>query len=233
MSKLPDQSTHNPNFGAKEKAIAYVGIGYALGTVISVALAQGVKKLTPNLYEKMVRHYEKKYADQPITADNSPREQAERAVDARLMAVGGFLTLPLASAYEVSKKEGSKFHILGPDAGKNLPKWVTGRTVALCATLTSQGLVDRHAKGQKDAFDNAVARMLMKVTGKMPKEALAEELAQNPTYQKILHNVRLASTDTYLTLIAIPTQIGMAKGWEAAAQVLSGSTSASSPGQGR
>lgn len=139
--------------------------------------------------------------------------------------------------------ERPKFSPLGKEASKNLPKWMVGRTLAIGAAFSVQRVVDNRFSKQKEAVDFALAKILTKVTGGAKKhsgeepaeskgkeadgkatEAFKDDTAKaksgdprmkgiNP---KILKNVRMATSDAYMTAVAITTANFFNKKWDAA-----------------
>lgn len=123
-----------------------------------------------------------------------------------------------------------KFNPLGPAASKGLPKWITGRVVALGTAFTVQKFVDDRMGKQKDALDNTLARILTRATGGAKKHAApqAAEGGENPFAEeaaisaeskegidpKILNTVRMVTTDAYMTTVAILAQKFMVNAWD-------------------
>lgn len=124
-----------------------------------------------------------------------------------------------------------KFSPLGPSASKGLPKWVSGRVVALGTAFTVQKFVDDSLGKQKDAMDATVARIITKITGGVkssaPKTADGTENAFDAAEAKasaieapegvdpkILGTVRMITTDAYMTAVAIGAQKFMVGAWD-------------------
>ena len=171
---------------------------------------------------------------------------AEKTLDTRLLSVGGFAMAPLQSAMEVKDFDSArrsfaiekdldpdavvgekpKFNPLGPEAGKNMPKWMIGRTVALGAAYGAQNIVDGKFGKQKDAMDNAIAKIITRVVkrGKpieadgsaLGDEAAAAQAADKGIDPKILKNVRVVTSDAYMTAVAIATSNFSNKHWATA-----------------
>lgn len=123
-----------------------------------------------------------------------------------------------------------KFNPLGPSASKGLPKWITGRVVALGSAFTVQKFVDDRFGKQKDALDNTLARIITRASGGVKKHgdskgakgadnAFAQEAAISAESKegidpKILNTVRMITTDAYMTTVAIAAQKFMVNAWD-------------------
>lgn len=135
----------------------------------------------------------------------------------------------LDTAHEIVSegKEKPKFNPLGPAAAKDLPKWATGRVVALGTAFTVQKFVDDRFGKQKDAVDHTIAKIITKaVRGRKGGEAPAEPGQENAFAQdaaksanpdidpKILNTVRMVTTDAYMTTVAIAAQKFSVDAWD-------------------
>lgn len=123
-----------------------------------------------------------------------------------------------------------KFSPLGPEATKGLPKWISGRVIALGSAFTVQKFVDDALGKQKDTMDTAIARIITKITHggkdktKDPKgenDAFAQDEAKAAAIAtpegvdpKILSTVRMITTDAYMTTVAIAAQKLSVDAWD-------------------
>lgn len=123
--------------------------------------------------------------------------------------------------------EKPKFNPLGPEASSNMPKWIVGRVVALGAAFAAQNVVDGKFGKQKDAVDHALAKIITRIVrpkgqqapalaegaSALEQEAAAKQQSEAGIDQKILKNVRIVTSDAYMTAVAISTHNFSNKQW--------------------
>lgn len=119
-----------------------------------------------------------------------------------------------------------KFSPLGPSARKGLPKWGTGRILAIGSAFLVQGFVDDRFAKPKDAIDTMLAKIITKIVHPKGYEkdesfdnaAFAEHKAPKTTPEgvdpKVLDIVRMVTTDAYMTSVAIFVQSKSNNFWD-------------------
>lgn len=132
---------------------------------------------------------------------------------------------------EAELGEKPKFSPLGKEAADNLPKWMFGRVAAISAAFGVQNIVDGRFGKKKEAVDTTIAKVLTKAIhrgGYQPQlaaegnvfgdEAVAQGEQHDGVDPKILKNVRMATSDAYMTAVAITAHNSWNKGWDKAAR---------------
>lgn len=184
---------------------------------------------------------------------NEAKAYGDKTAESRLLCTGGFAMLPFSSAYDVYYKKGGQITdadgtirkprikevILGKDNASNMPKWIAGRTIGLGAAFYVQRIVDDRFGKHKEAVDFTVARILTRIMGKQQAskagagdafgEAQSQGLSADETIPKdinprILKNVRMVTSDFYMTSVALASMAVSNFLWDKAGQRLPDST---------
>lgn len=168
---------------------------------------------------------------------------AEKTAETRLLVSGGFAMIPFQAAKErfdldknrrakaeeagVSPEElgdPPKFSLLSEEIRDNIPKWTVGRFVALGAAFSAQNVVDGKFGKHKEAMDTVLAKIIGKLPGVGGNKAIgndafaqdAAERTKDGVNPKVLETVRMATSDAYMSAVAIATHDFSNKRWAAA-----------------
>ena len=113
--------------------------------------------------------------------------------------------------------EEPKFSPLGPDARKGMPKWGTGRVLAIGSAFLVQGIVDDRFAKQKDALDTMLAKVVTRImhpkgykNDQFNNKAFGEDKTTSAVPEgvdpKVWSVLPMVTTDAYMTTVALLVQ---------------------------